>query len=1111
MQIRRTTTSAAALAVAAAILCGAVPAAATPLDDAATGRSSGRVALAVDVLRDGSGPFTPTDGPGADSGDANGIVRTLDAITYRVTMTSNDGPSANERFVLTAPTGTTWSAVPASCTGSGSGVSGRTLTCNLGTVREGQAVAVPAVLTVSGTLHDGDHVGVTAFGTADDAGAPVTVTSATRTVSAAPRYNLAKNVQASRLVPDVTGPDGTTKGIQLVYPVAVDWQPVVPGQGLLGFESSDGRMTFSDDLSHILGDLPSQAVLWNGGQPTCGPNGRTAWSMGGLPGGSGGGADAVSDSGRFTCTQAAPGAPVDVTLTGVVTDPTHFPDTSVSGGPIAGGSRAYVVSGFISLWMPTPPIGTSVESVNTYTPLQTRSVDGTPNFPGSTEPTEDNVARRTVVEYAGGTASKRLRRIVADASAAGGTTLVAGSAKQGDPWATEGTLLRSDVAAANDGLAPFRNAVLCDTFDRTTQRLTPRGAGGGVTTTGLRSATVEYAARAMPSPAAGQVQTCDDADGPWFDRPEDVPGGIAAVGAIRATGDVPGGTTAVLSSAVVTRDAPDGTRAHDFGHVRFGDGHDGWVHDRTDPALGAGPLADSVVLTEDLARVTKKVVDPGHDAAHTPDATASVVPGNTIDYALYPTFTNGHAQGRPGEVTVQDVLPRDATYVPGSASAEPRTDSVSDQDGTVHQRLTWVLRDVRPNTAIPALHYAATFAADAPAGTATNTVVVASPFDRSDEQYRTASRAVQVVTAGGLRVQKTATHPVVVAGDRLEWTLDTTNTDTTPMTEVDLIDVLPHRGTDTDRAFHGSVRLAETVQVDTAAGERVTYSAADPTRVALDGGAASNRPGGGTRWCSEDAFGAPGCPSALGDVTAFRIQRAAPVGVGQGLQHHVAMTTRGEHDGDRYTNRFGVRVADLPLPVWSNPATISVVAGAIGDRVWSDDDRDGLQDHGEPGTPGAPVALSGQDDLGHAVRATTTTDEHGAYAFDGLRPGAYTVRFTAPDGRAFTTPLVGPDRAVDSDATADGSTAPITIDRVLTDDGALDGVTRDESVDAGVLPPQDTAIPPTPGAAAGGTTPAHGLAFTGARGLLAGLIAAALLFTAGIVLAGARRRRRHAR
>lgn len=1047
----RVTAAVAALVVvsapAAPAAAGAVGAGsgstAGPGVSAAHPRSS--VALALEVAADGRGPFTPSDEPGGDRGSNNGIVRTLDAVAYRVTVNASGGTARGERFVLDAPAGTSWSGIPLDCRGPGSAIEDRRLTCVLGDIAEGHALSVPVVLDVSGDLRDGDRIAVTGTASADDVDPTAPVTSATTTVSASPRYNLSKRVVGSVLRTDVPGPDGTP-GVQLLYPMTVDWQAPVAGQGLLGFERSTGDMTFTDDVSHLLGDQPSGVVLWNGGRPTCGRNGEHGVLFGGLPAGRGGGDRAVVDSGTITCSQSGPGEDVAVAIRGAVTDAGRVPVQNASGGPISGGQRPYFVSGWISFWMPTPPVSTSVESVNTYTPLHTASLSGAPNFPGGTEPTTDNTATRNLVELGPGTASKRLWRLGAD-----GTGVGAGSAKEGDPWATGGMLLRSDVGMTNTGLATYRDAALCDTFDRRTQRLAMVGGRAPAWTAGFARARLQYAAYDMRSAAEGQTHTCDDGDGPWYDDPDDVPGGIDAVGAVRVTGDLPGGASGGLYSTVRTERAADGTRAVDFGHARFGAHRPGWVHDQADPELGAGGLADSVLLTEDLARVHKVVVDPGHDAGDTPDRTSSVTPGNTVDYALRPTLTNGFADGPHTDVIVQDVLPAHTSYVAESASGAPAVDTVEDAEGQRRERLTWTLRDLEPNAPIAPLTYTVRVDGSAPAGPVTNTATVESPADRSDERWRRADRALQVVTGSGVGVEKRAVEPIVVTGDRLVFDLDATNTDDTEIRDVDLIDVLPYRGDARGSDFHGSVGLAGPVPTAPGGQETVRYTGAAPHGIALDGSDPSNQAGGSTRWCAESELGVTGCPADLDQVTAVRIERAAPIPSGATVTHRVALATTGQVDGDRYVNRFGLRASNLALPVQSNPAAVRVVTGAIGDRVWQDRDADGVQDEREPGIGGVPVALSGTDDRDQTVERRTETDEQGRYRFDGLRPGDYRVRFTAPDGEHFTAEQVGDDPAADSDAGPDGVAGPVRLERLTTATGALRGVDRDTTVDAGVV------------------------------------------------------------
>ncbi|HEX5789198.1 MAG TPA: sulfatase-like hydrolase/transferase [Woeseiaceae bacterium] len=76
--------------------------------------------------------------------------------------------------------------------------------------------------------------------------------------------------------------------------------------------------------------------------------------------------------------------------------------------------------------------------------------------------------------------------------------------------------------------------------------------------------------------------------------------------------------------------------------------------------------------------------------------------------------------------------------------------------------------------------------------------------------------------------------------------------------------------------------------------------------------------------------------------------------------------------------------------------------GRIGDRVWSDTDRDGVQDAGETGLGGVAVRLI--DCADGAQIASTASDGSGGYGFDGLPAGRYRQQFIAPAGYAFSPP-----------------------------------------------------------------------------------------------------------
>ena len=103
-------------------------------------------------------------------------------------------------------------------------------------------------------------------------------------------------------------------------------------------------------------------------------------------------------------------------------------------------------------------------------------------------------------------------------------------------------------------------------------------------------------------------------------------------------------------------------------------------------------------------------------------------------------------------------------------------------------------------------------------------------------------------------------------------------------------------------------------------------------------------------------------------------------------------------------------------------------AAKVGDKVWFDQNENGLQDPGEPGKGNVVVTLSGNDDQGNPLTLSTVTDAAGMYLFDPIPPGTYKLTFVLPQGYHFTLPNVGANEEVDSDVdTLTGMTTFFTL------------------------------------------------------------------------------------
>ena len=120
----------------------------------------------------------------------------------------------------------------------------------------------------------------------------------------------------------------------------------------------------------------------------------------------------------------------------------------------------------------------------------------------------------------------------------------------------------------------------------------------------------------------------------------------------------------------------------------------------------------------------------------------------------------------------------------------------------------------------------------------------------------------------------------------------------------------------------------------------------------------------------------------------------------------------------------------------------------LGDFVFEDLDKDGIQDSNEPGIAGAQVKL--QDPSGQTL-ATTTTDGNGMYMFSGLTPSDYKVMFTQPTGFDSVSPFqVGNNPAVDSDADPNNG--------LMSDVISLSSGENNNTIDAGFFQDVDAEI-----------------------------------------------------
>ncbi len=397
---------------------------------------------------DGTPGFDATDGPGLDSGQANGIVRTNDNLTYRVEISVNDAPGTNVTFTLPLPQGVELSAVPPYCqTGSSLTPSTlpapavpatlaswttlpiQTLVCNVGDRTAFSTFTYPVVAKVRSEVPNGTNLDpASASSISDDVPTPAVSSPVNTQVSARAQFDISKNSTSE------TESAGyySTQGIRACadgsarqcYGYVI---PMVIAAPLGGKGTTPLQMpvTFTDDLTPL--SLYGAAAVADPDYVAAGAGAEAkygailvqcralTWSQP-YPflGGAGNQTTSVRQSGTTTCTQpGGPGTEVDVSITGMdssaytVPSQAHRPT-----GRTLPANRGYVYSWSVYVQIPVETVidlgiadslGTTwtLNWDNRYTNFNPVGIDGVSNDPAAQDAFNDHRASRTVASTRG--------------------------------------------------------------------------------------------------------------------------------------------------------------------------------------------------------------------------------------------------------------------------------------------------------------------------------------------------------------------------------------------------------------------------------------------------------------------------------------------------------------------------------------------------------------------------------------------------------------------------------------------------------------------------------------------------------------------------------------
>ncbi|MCB1639829.1 MAG: hypothetical protein KDI15_13390 [Thiothrix sp.] len=548
----------------------------------------------------------------------------------------------------------------------------------------------------------------------------------------------------------------------------------------------------------------------------------------------------VTNSGTFTCSQASPGGPIAITVTGADTSGNHWP-TEGGGGRSIPADQRYVISGIVNLWVPIDYLeanGGTINVFNRYSELTTAGVSGLLN--DETDMTNNDSTTFSIISTRGSFNSYYAR----DYAGGRGTTLQPmTSLNAGNGYVMPDQVFGKRVYGVNNGALLWYGSMtetaegsgtytgqgfmLCEKIDNRTYVLEPLatdntlahrayqssepvnyvveyGTGGDI----LNGSTYYYDTDGDGDPLTnGQTRFtemrgthCADADSPggWHANIQNVPGGPSAVTRVRvralepvppnATLDVGLNLKALGTDPLNGEKIQNGTLLPNFMAITGYNDTGSWSDGTYDPVDHTGTLGygDRLTLTRGIARIDK-ITDPD-------DSRNNVLAGQIIAFKLIPSLsaTIKPAPTLTYDVTVTDTLPPELGYVTGSASRVPDSVTVNPDGST---RIVWLFSNVLMDSTMPSITFSTRARFDLPNGTpATNTVVIDSPADASRLEDRTDTRSITVGNSGAFSINKIPVESLVEIGTDIVYKLQFANIGSNDVGAGDYIDLLPFIG-----------------------------------------------------------------------------------------------------------------------------------------------------------------------------------------------------------------------------------------------------------------------------------------------------------------------------
>ena len=468
------------------------------------------------------------------------------------------------------------------------------------------------------------------------------------------------------------------------------------------------------------------------------------------------------------------------------------------------------------------------------------------------------------------------------------------------------------------------------------------------------------------------------------------------------------------------------TAYDDNGQIISGTHGGGYIYGNSLLILGADQSV-SIKTVDDSGR-TKVNYDVGKNETET---IISIAPAITLKTVMEEKITNI-------SIKIESKLPQGLKYVPGSSNYdEPKV--VENSDGTT--TLTWEIYNCTAGELINPITYKAHINEETQNGKQYTVSAIISEIIADGEtgklgnkplEYRTSTNTIQIINLSSYSLYKTTETPIIEINGLIHYKVTAINKTDDPITDFQLLDILPYNGDNRGTNFNGTVtaKKIDITQINSLTSETIDNSnlniyITNQESVRTGVTAKDEDLGKTTIWNTV----APGA-SINSDVTAYAV--IGKIAARTRLEIDIYLQTNGNKPSDTYKNSASAQINKETEAMETPVITVQDVKRSLSGKVWFDENKDGIINDGEELLSNVTVTLINEDgtpaiDNSGDVIPATKTDSNGDYYFEDMVKANYKIKVEVTDSeKEITIKNAGTNQEINSKFNKDQMTDVIT-------------------------------------------------------------------------------------